>query len=144
MGNRWRGVVVVATDPARLSRWWAEVLGYRILAERRDEVDVGPGEGEPRLSFARAPVGLLGPSRVQLDISVDDQDTELERLVNMGARPVAGGAEGRLLLVDPEGNEFALLPTDLPGTDLLETELLETELLGTAASVPDPVIAPTA
>jgi predicted enzyme related to lactoylglutathione lyase len=122
MGNRWRGVVVVATDPARLSRWWAEVLGYRILAERRDEVDVGPGEGLPQLSFSRATVALPGPSRIHLDISVDDRDAELERLVNMGARPVEGGAGGRLVLVDPEGNEFSLLRTE--------------------ASVPDPVIAP--
>jgi predicted enzyme related to lactoylglutathione lyase len=112
MGSRWRGVVVVATDPARLSRWWAEVLGYRILDERHDGIDVGPGEGSPLLTFAPATVAPPGPSRVHLDISVDDRDAELERLVDMGARPVEGGAAGRVVLVDPEGNEFSLLLAD--------------------------------
>jgi predicted enzyme related to lactoylglutathione lyase len=108
MGNRWRGVVVPAVDPARLSRWWAEVLGYRILDERHDEVDVGPGDGHPLISFARSE-GAGGPGRVHLDLAVDDRDAELERLVNMGARPVEQAADGRLVLVDPEGNEFSLL-----------------------------------
>jgi catechol-2,3-dioxygenase len=108
MGSRWRGVVVVASDPARLSRWWAEVLGYRILTERTDEVAVGPDENHPLLSFSRAGTGTRGPGRMHLDIRVDDRDAELERLVNMGARPVDGGTDGRLVLADPEGNEFAL------------------------------------
>ncbi len=119
MGNRWRGVVVTATDPARLSRWWAEVLGYRILDERHDEVDVGPGDGHPLLSFAKASTdvdgrGPDGQSRLYLDLTVDDRDAELERLVNMGARPVERAADGRVVLVDPEGNEFTLLLQPAP------------------------------
>ena len=87
MSSQWYGVRVVATDPARLARWWAEVLGYRILDEHPSRVTVGPGAGHPQLSFAPADeFGAGGP--LHLDITVDDPDTELERLVNMGARPV--------------------------------------------------------
>jgi len=40
MGSRWYAVVVAATDPARLARWWAEVLDYRIAYEKHDEVGI--------------------------------------------------------------------------------------------------------
>lgn len=109
MGNRWQGVLVDAADPARLSRWWAEVLGYRILDEAADKVAVGPGGGHPVLVFARAGEGPLGRGRLHLDIGVSDRDAEVERLVNMGARHVESGPDGRLVLCDPEGNEFTLL-----------------------------------
>jgi catechol-2,3-dioxygenase len=113
MGSRWRGVVVAASDPARLSRWWAEVLGYRILDEHSNEVAVGPAEGQPLLSFLRGPTDggsePNGSTKVHLDLRVDDPDAEVERLVNMGARTVPGGTADRLVLADPEGNEFRLL-----------------------------------
>jgi predicted enzyme related to lactoylglutathione lyase len=108
MGIQWRGVVVMAADPGRLSRWWAEVLGYEVLDECSDEVCVGPGEDQPVLSFSRGRPGA-GPVRIFLDVRVDDRDAELERLVDMGARLLDGGPEGRLVLADPEGNEFSLL-----------------------------------
>jgi hypothetical protein len=87
------------------------VLGYRILDEHANQVTVGPGEGHPQLSFA--PAGVLGAgSRVHLDLTVDDPDTELERLVDMGARPVDDRVGGPLVLADPEGNQFTLLRSD--------------------------------
>jgi hypothetical protein len=117
MGNRWQGVQVNATDPARLSRWWAQVLGYRILHEAADTVAVGRGDGHPVLVFARAGAPPAGPGRLHLDIGVTDREAEVERLVNMGARQVESGPDGRLVLCDPEGNEFALLRVE--GADTL-------------------------
>ncbi len=108
MSSQWYGVRVVATDPARLARWWAEVLGYRILDEHPSRVTVGPGAGHPQLSFAPADEFGAG-GRLHLDITVDDPDTELERLVNMGARPVDERSGGLLVLADPEGNQFTLV-----------------------------------
>ncbi len=110
MGSHWYGVRVIAVDPARLARWWAEVLGYRILDEDPNRVTVGPGEGHPQLCFA--PADALGAGgRVHLDITVDDPDAELERLVDMGARPIDERSGGPLVLADPEGNQFTLLRT---------------------------------
>ena len=40
MSSRWTEVVVDAIDPARLGRWWAEVLGYRLLAEVSEQTGV--------------------------------------------------------------------------------------------------------
>jgi catechol 2,3-dioxygenase-like lactoylglutathione lyase family enzyme len=117
MGSHWHAVRVVATDPARLARWWAEVLGYRILDEHADRVTVGPGDGHPYLSFAPGQ-GLGALSRVHLDITVDDPDTEVERLVDMGARPVDEWSGGALVLADPEGNPFTLLRASDVATSL--------------------------
>ena len=117
MSSQWYGVRVVATDPARLARWWAEVLGYRILDEHPSRVTVGPGAGHPQLSFAPADeFGAGGP--LHLDITVDDPDTELERLVNLGARPVEARFGGMSVLADPEGNQFTLVRSEVLTPDV--------------------------
>jgi len=111
MASRWYAVAVDATDPARLARWWAEVLGYRIVREGADEVVVGGGGGQPTLQFNRAEPSRTGRGRLYLDLEPDDSDAEVERLVNMGARHVDIGQEerGGVVLADPEGNEFRVL-----------------------------------
>jgi hypothetical protein len=53
-----------------------------------------------------------GKNRLHLDLRPDDQEAEVERLVNMGARHVdvgQGEAAGWVVLADPEGNEFCVL-----------------------------------
>jgi hypothetical protein len=121
MGSRWYAVVVDSTDPARLGRWWAEVLGFRILDEQTDELMVG-GDSQPVLYFTKAaestagdsgagPRGKVGRNRLHLDLDADDRDAEVERLVNMGARHVDIGRDGDVVLADPEGNEFCVLGT---------------------------------
>ena len=39
-----------------------------------------------------------------------DQRTEADRLVSLGAGRLEGGADGTVVLVDPDGNELVLLP----------------------------------
>jgi predicted enzyme related to lactoylglutathione lyase len=115
MGSRWHTLTVDTTDPARLGRWWAEVLDYRIEHEDADEVIIAPnGTGHPGLSFARVDEPKPGKNRLHIDLNPDDRDGEVERLVNMGARHVdIGQGEGPdvtwVVLADPEGNEFCVL-----------------------------------
>jgi hypothetical protein len=115
MGSRWLGLVVDCRDPARLARWWAEVLGYRITFEKPDLVAIAGTDGtHPGISFVPVPEAKAGKNRLHLDLAPDDQPAEIERLVDMGARHVdigqpAGG--GSTVLADPEGNEFCVLPT---------------------------------
>ena len=112
MGNNWYAVVIDAADPARLSRWWAEVLGYRVLDEDENDVIVGKAEGVyPILYFSRNNDPKQGKNRLHLDISPEDRDAEVERLLDMGARHVDIGQGERswVVLADPEGNEFCVL-----------------------------------
>ncbi|GAA4462713.1 VOC family protein [Phytohabitans houttuyneae] len=113
MGSRWENLVVDALDPARLARWWAEALGYQITHERPDEVEIRRAPDElPGLIFVPVPDAKAGKNRLHVDLRPADQEAEVERLVNMGARHVdvgQGGKAGWVVLADPEGNEFCVL-----------------------------------
>lgn len=111
MGSRWDSLVVDAADPARLGRWWAEVLGYRIQSEAADELVIR-GDGGPALVFTAVADPKSGKNRLHLDLRPEDRDAEVERLVDMGARHVDIGQNGDVawvVLADPEGNEFCVL-----------------------------------
>ena len=99
--------VVDSRDPARLARWWAEVLGYRVTFEKPDLVAIA-GTDEPIPASLRAGAeAKAGKNRLHLDLEPDDQPAEIERLVDMGARHVdIGQPRRRLDVADPEGNEF--------------------------------------
>jgi catechol 2,3-dioxygenase-like lactoylglutathione lyase family enzyme len=112
MGVHWYAVVVDCADPARLSRWWAEVLGYHILDEDANDVMIGAGgDVHPILYFSRNTDGKGGKNRLHIDLGPDDRDAEVERLLDMGARHVDIGQSERgwVVLADPEGNEFCVL-----------------------------------
>ncbi len=112
MGSRWEHVVIDAEDPARLARWWAEALGYQITYEKPDEVEIRllPDE-HPALIFVPVPERKQVKNRLHIDLRPTDQEAEVERLVNMGARHVDIGQGGAnwVVLADPEGNEFCIL-----------------------------------
>jgi catechol-2,3-dioxygenase len=126
MGSRWCTVVVDAMDPNRLARWWAEVLDFRLLREAAGEVVIGR-DGSPSLLFTRAAHARSDKGRLHIELDPDDQDAELERLLDMGARHVGTGRPGPgqadpgqpdsgqgtraacIVLADPEGNEFCVL-----------------------------------
>jgi predicted enzyme related to lactoylglutathione lyase len=113
MASRWYSVVVDASDPARLARWWAEVLDYRIFFETADEVVIARDEQTyPGLVFVPVPEQKAGKNRLHIDLNPDDQDAEVERLIDMGARRVDVGQGEKatwVVLADPEGNEFCVL-----------------------------------
>ena len=108
----WEQVVVDADDPHRLARWWAEALGYRIVHEEPDEVEIRrTPETLPGLLFLSVPDAKKVKNRLHLDLRPEDQEAEVERLVDMGARPadIGQGDQSWVVLADPEGNEFCVL-----------------------------------
>lgn len=112
MGSRWYTIVVDAADPARLARWWGEVLGYELLYEGTGEAVIGAKDGaHPGLCFVSVADAKAVKNRLHIDLNPDDQAAEVERLVDMGARHVdVGQVEVPwVVLADPEGNEFCVL-----------------------------------
>jgi catechol 2,3-dioxygenase-like lactoylglutathione lyase family enzyme len=100
-------------DPAALSAFWAEALGYRVQdpppgfatweealdamgipPERRNDASAAVGDG-PRLFFQKVPEGKSAKNRVHLDVRAapglqgDDRmaalEKEADRLVALGA-----------------------------------------------------------
>jgi catechol 2,3-dioxygenase-like lactoylglutathione lyase family enzyme len=119
MASRVSNLVLGCRDAELLARFWCEVLDFVVLSRTDDgSVGIGPREGfggpRPTIFFSRRDEPGQGKSRLHIDINATDrdQDTELERLLRLGARPADVGQTGDEpwhVLADPEGNEFCLL-----------------------------------
>lgn len=118
MTSRIGEIVLNARDPEQLAEFWCAALGYVVLDRDEGAVEIGHPSGfggvHPTLLLSPAddphPVSL----RLHLDLNpVDgDQDTELARLLALGATPADIGQTGQEswhVLADPEGNVFCLL-----------------------------------
>jgi hypothetical protein len=123
MACRLSEVVLQCRDPELLARFWCEVLDFVVLDHEADgSVEIGPREGfggpQPTIILSRTDEPEKAKSRLHIDVNATDrdQDAELERLLELGARPAdigQTGEESRHVLADPEGNEFCLLRTRL-------------------------------
>jgi catechol 2,3-dioxygenase-like lactoylglutathione lyase family enzyme len=125
MACRISELVLDAADPDRLAAFWGEVLGYVELGREDDgSIEIGPadgGFGGPQPTLVISPssdrrTGKRLPLHIDVNATDRDQETELERLLALGARPAEvgqTGAESWHVLADPEGNEFCLLRTRL-------------------------------
>jgi predicted enzyme related to lactoylglutathione lyase len=112
MASKWFSIVVDSTDHRTLSKFWAEVLGYRVVFEGDDEIALAKDEETwPGLVFVPVPEGKGAKNRLHIDLNPDDQAAEVARLEGLGARRVdIGQGEVRwVVMADPEGNEFCVL-----------------------------------
>jgi predicted enzyme related to lactoylglutathione lyase len=111
------GVVLIldCNDLDREAAFWAAALRYREVHRSEPYLVLMPEEGEGNglvLQLQRVPEPKQGKNRLHLDLHVDDVGPELERLVELGARPlseptVESGFRWRVM-ADPEGNEFCI------------------------------------
>ncbi|MFF9213177.1 MULTISPECIES: VOC family protein [unclassified Streptomyces] len=112
MTLEWEQVIVDAADPAALGRWWAEALGWTVVADDPDEFEIRPAPDRlPGLLFVPVPEPKTVKNRLHLDFRPVDQRAEVERLLALGARraDVGQGEQPWVVLADPEGNEFCVL-----------------------------------
>ena len=126
---RFGDVVFDCAHPASLARFWAAALDGHAVAPYDDEelarlrergitdpeddpsVLVEPPEpGAPRLFFTLVPEPKVVKNRVHLDLRAADLEAEVARLVGLGATET-GRSENWVMMADPEGNEFDVLPT---------------------------------
>jgi len=111
---------VDCTDAYALSRWWQAVLDY---SEDPDDPNE-PGHEEcmifssdrtHRVLFIEVPEAKQIKNRIHFDLRPveGDRDTELARLIELGATTVDDrrnpDGTGWVVLADPEGNEFCIL-----------------------------------
>ena len=119
MSCRLSELVLNCHDPEAQAVFWCDVLGYVELGREGDgAIEIGPGSGfgglAPTIILSPSTSARNGPLPFHLDVNpVDrDQEAELERLLDLGARPADVGQTGDEewhVLADPEGNEFCLL-----------------------------------
>ncbi len=118
VASRFSELVIDCLDPRRLAEFWCEVLGFVVLDTEDGAIEIGPEEGfgglQPTLILSPTNEPKTGERRLHLDINPTDREqaAELERLLELGARPAEIGQTGEEqwhVLLDPEGNEFCLL-----------------------------------
>ena len=112
MPLEWEQVVVDATDPTALGRWWAEALEWVVINDDPEEYEIRPAPDRlPGLLFVRVPEPKTVKDRLHLDFRPADQQVEVARFEALGARrvDVGQGDETWVVLSDPEGNEFCVL-----------------------------------
>ena len=109
-------LTVDAHDPDALAAWWAQALDdYSVKdLDDEDEVAIVPRDRgrAPAILFLRVGDDKVVKNRLHLDLTPDDRDAEVERLLGLGATRADIGQKGDeswVVLADPEGNEFCVL-----------------------------------
>ena len=117
LANRWSGVTIDRSDPTRLSKFWAALLGISPSSEHGDDPNwatVGSRSGPlPRLTFQRVPEPKTTKVRIHLDVHVDDIEAGRRQVENLGGRWSGTRQdydEGVVfVMLDPEDHEFCLV-----------------------------------
>ncbi|HET9731896.1 MAG TPA: VOC family protein [Acidimicrobiales bacterium] len=121
MIKKLQAVALDCADPARLARFYAELLGGRVVEDPASPewVEVVGFEGTPlafqKVDGYRAPEwpGQDRPQQVHFDFDVDDMEADEERVLALGATllertdRVREGTNWRVY-ADPEGHPFCL------------------------------------
>jgi Glyoxalase-like domain len=102
-------------DPERLAAFWSQVTGYQRSPESNDVVvalHAPDRRGVRRLLFFKVPEPKSVKNRVHVDLAAKDPQTEIERLITLGATYVehrqGGLGASWTVMLDPEGNEFCI------------------------------------
>jgi predicted enzyme related to lactoylglutathione lyase len=115
-------LVIDATDPERLTRFWSAVLDVEVDSTVGDGqfIVLSPTKDGLTVGFQKVPEHKTGKNRVHLDLVVDDLDAATAEIEELGGQWLEPGITRELegfewrTMADPEGNEFDidLLPPD--------------------------------
>jgi predicted enzyme related to lactoylglutathione lyase len=114
MSNRITAIAIDCADPDLLASFWTRVLGWEITERAEGIVSIGAPTATFGIDFLTVPEPKTTKNRLHLDLNATDRDqnAELQRLLDLGAKPVDVGQGEDVswhVLADPEGNEFCLL-----------------------------------
>lgn len=102
-------IVFDCHDPARLVRFWAELLGGDRVDRSADWSYIDP-PGFVRLAFQRVPEGKAAKNRLHLDLDAGDVEEAADEAVALGAvrmGAVVTDEHGRFqVLADPNTSNY--------------------------------------
>ncbi|RKS71240.1 putative enzyme related to lactoylglutathione lyase [Actinomadura pelletieri DSM 43383] len=105
-----KDLIIDCEDPERLALFWAQVLGRPITARTGPYVWLERGDG-PGLGFQKVTEPKVGKNRIHFDVASPDPAAEQERVESLGGQRLQQYASGGfLVMADPEGNEFCIIP----------------------------------
>ena len=97
--------------------FWSEALGWPLVWDQEQETAIRSPDGGPKLTWGGPPARpKTRKNRMHFEVTppVDgDQQAEVDRLVSLGATPIdiGQGDVEWVVMADPGGNEFCVLPT---------------------------------
>ena len=97
--------------------FWSEALGWPLVWDQDQETAIRSPDGGPKLTWGGPPARpKTRKNRMHFEVTppVDgDQQAEVDRLVSLGATPIdiGQGDVEWVVMADPGGNEFCVLPT---------------------------------
>ena len=109
-------VVVDCADLDRAARFWAGALGYSVQVSQHTAYrTLLPPDGQGiEVLLQRVPEAKRDKNRIHLDLRTADMDSEIGRIVALGAsvltrEPINEDGLRWHVLADPDGNEFCIL-----------------------------------
>src|SRR4051794_38703254 len=95
MANRITSLCIDCTNPSLLAEFWTQVLDWQVTEQDEEGWRIQESPDSPfAIDFLVVPDGpKTSKNRLHLDLNATDrdQDAELERLKELGARPVDVG-----------------------------------------------------
>jgi hypothetical protein len=95
--------------------FWSKALGWPLVWDQDQETAIQSPLGGPKITWGGPPVrAKVSRNRMHIDLAPalpHDQQTEVNRLVSLGATRIDGdpAEDGRVVMADPDDNEFGVL-----------------------------------
>jgi catechol 2,3-dioxygenase-like lactoylglutathione lyase family enzyme len=94
--------------------FWSEALGWPLVWDQGQQTAIQSPLGGAKIAWGGPPLRPReGTTHIHFDLAAHgtDQRTEVDRLVSLGAAHLSDDPAwgGRVLMVDPDGNEFCVL-----------------------------------
>ncbi len=112
-----------ANDMPLVANFWANALAWSVV-EDPSAIEVVPPDYRdgPPLIILPVPETKIGKNRLHLDLvseSVEHQAAMVDRFIALGAKRIDIGQSDvrHVVLADPEGNEFCVVPPDYSSAD---------------------------
>jgi catechol 2,3-dioxygenase-like lactoylglutathione lyase family enzyme len=103
----------LACDGTReVGLFWSAALGWPLVWDQDQETAIQSPHGGTKVAWGGpllAPKTMRNRQCFDLAVAGGDQQAEVDRLVSLGATRLEAGADGAVVLADPDGNEFCIL-----------------------------------
>ena len=110
------GSIVIRVDDLELqTHFWQQALGYERRADDSDTfAHLYPSDGVgPDVALDRLRSDLQVPPRIHLDLFTNDRESEVQRLIALGATEIPWSnrpsTADYTVMADPEGNRFCVI-----------------------------------
>lgn len=97
----------------KVGYFWSEALRWPLVWDQDQETAIQSPNGGTKITWGGPPVApKTGPNRLYLELALPagaDREAEADRLISLGAtRSETDEGGDRVLMLDPDGNEFSL------------------------------------